>query len=236
MRYLREQFFRLVVGVEVIVAAGKTQSGLVDLRDDHRRIVIVLLAAEAEERRVRLIVAALPCAGIKMVQVRDFERDVFLGFHRRDAVQFRLEWLHSGSVDAGFVHAGGPVVADLLLHSAAARIVLAGCLQRFAKNVFVPDLQATARAPENLVGGHGIRRQPFVARSICRSRAGIERLVDEIGIEVLDFRFFAWISARTSRAGEVGCCLGQCGLGKSSRDGERHQQAQREREMDIGSS
>ena len=30
----------------------------------------------------------------KMVQVRDLERDVFLGFHRSDAVEFRLQRLH----------------------------------------------------------------------------------------------------------------------------------------------
>ena len=66
-----EQFLRLVVGLQVVVAVGKAQSALIDLGDDHGGVVVVLLPGEAEERGIALVVSELPGAGIEMVQVRD---------------------------------------------------------------------------------------------------------------------------------------------------------------------
>ena len=108
--------------------------------------------------------------------------------------------LQAGGFDAAFVHAGGPVVADLLLTGGAVRVVLAGCFQRLAKHAFIPEFEAAAGAPENLVGRNRIGGQPLVAGVLVEVVAGIERLVDQIRIEVLELGFFGLIGSVSSGA------------------------------------
>src|SRR3981081_2992805 len=93
-------------------------------------IVVVLLPRESEEGSVGLVVSLLPNTGIKMVQMDDFERELLLRFQGSDAIKFWLQRLQTGCFDAALIHARGPVVADLLVHRTAVRIVGAGGLQR----------------------------------------------------------------------------------------------------------
>ena len=85
---LDENFFRLVVGLQIVVTIGKAESGLIDLCDHHRGIVVVLLAGEAEERRTAFVVSGLPGAGINMLEMGDLERNVFLPLECGHAREF----------------------------------------------------------------------------------------------------------------------------------------------------
>ena len=196
---LAENFLRLVVGLQIVVAIGKAQAALVKLGDDLGGVVVILLAGEAEEGRVRLVVAVLPRSGEKVMQVGDLQRDFFLRFQGGDARQFRLQRLQAGGFDAAFVHAGGPVVANLLLDGGALGIVGAGGDHGFAQQIFVPQLKAATCAPVDLIRGNGIGGQPFVAGVLVEIVAGIERFVGRVWVEVLELGRFSLIGRRALR-------------------------------------
>ena len=115
------------------------------------------------------------------MQMGDFERDFFLGLEGRNAVQFRLQRLQTSRFDPAFVHTSRPIVADLLLHGAAIRIVLATRFQSLAQYVLIPQFQAASGAPVNLVGRNRIGGDPFVAGVLVEVVTGIQALVDQIG-------------------------------------------------------
>ena len=207
----RKQLLRLVIVFQVVVAIRKTQPALIDLRDDFGSVVIILLAGETEEGRIRLIVRLRPRAREEMMKAHDLQRDFFLGLQRRDALQFRLHRLQSGGLNAAFVHARRPVIANLLRNGGAARIVFAGGFQSFAQQTFIPQLQPAARAPIDLVGRNRIRSQPFVASIFIKIVAWIQRLVGEVGIEMFEFRCFGRIGAGRACAGGNGVGTGSLG-------------------------
>ena len=103
------------------------------------------------------------------MQVGDLQRDVFLGLQRGDAGEFRLQRLQAGGFDAAFVHAGGPIVADLLLHGAALGIVVAGGFQSFAQQVFIPEFRPLPVLQKTWSAGIGLA-VATCCRNTCRSR------------------------------------------------------------------
>src|SRR5262249_38132895 len=127
------------------------------------------------------------------------------GFQCRDSGEFRFERLEAGRLDGTFAHAGSPIVSDLLLNGRAVRIVFAGGFQGIPKYSFVPQLKAATGAPGDLVGRNRMRAQPFVAGVFVKVMTGTERLVDAIGVEVLEFGDAGWIGAPRGvrRAGVV---------------------------------
>ncbi len=180
-----EDLLRLVVRTEIIVAIGQAQAALIDLSDDHGGVVVILSARKAEQWRTALVVSTEPSAGIQVMKVRDFKREILLALERCDAVEFCLQRLETCGFDAALVHACRPVVANLLLDRAAIASALAGRLHGVAKHAFVPDFEAASGAPIDLVGRNRISSQPLAAREFVEVVTGIERLVDHVGIEAL---------------------------------------------------
>ena len=135
----------LGVVLQVVVAVGKAQAALIELRDHRVGVFEVLAGAELEQR---------PDAN--GVQVGDFFGDLRLVLEVADAVQFRLERREASGVDSLFVHAGGVVIADLLGGGVAIGGGLGGVFQDLVQDLAVPFGQLTEASPHGLVRGDGI--------------------------------------------------------------------------------
>ena len=72
------------------------------------------------------------------MEAGDLKRDVLLGLQRGNAIQFELQRLQTGSLNSGFIHACGVIVANLLVDGVAVGIVGAGGDESFAQQVLVP--------------------------------------------------------------------------------------------------
>jgi len=80
-----------------------------------------------------------------------------------NTLQLRLESFGRGIFNGGFIHATGPVIADLLFHGSAA-LLLGRCrFQRLAQHCFIPLLQRPSHAPGCAVRRNGIGRKEFAA-------------------------------------------------------------------------
>ena len=94
---------RVVVGLEVVVALGKSESALARVGDHVARIVEVRVRAEAEHERHSL-------RGV----VADEIREIVGRIEAIDALEIILDRSEPGFFDRRFVHAGGVEIADLL--------------------------------------------------------------------------------------------------------------------------
>src|SRR5579864_3142028 len=88
-----------------------------------------------------------------------------------DAVQGGLDGVNAFSIDAFFVHAGGIIVADLLIDGRAARRRLPGLLQDLALDPQVLLAEFIEAVPLRLVGREGVLRAPVAARVLIEVRA-----------------------------------------------------------------
>ena len=101
-----------------------------------------------------------------------------------DAVEHWLQWGEPGTVDSGFVHAGGEVIADLLVDGGAVCRRTGGLLQRLAHSGDVPQGERIEGAPSRLVGRNRVRLQPLAARVLEEIRTGIQIPVDHCRIKL----------------------------------------------------
>ena len=101
-------FLALRVGFGVVVAVGQSEAAGVDADDHHAGILRILFSAGVEEVEAALIGALAQEGG-----------DLFAILDGGDAVELRLERREAARVDGIGVHAGGVVVADLLLRGRA---------------------------------------------------------------------------------------------------------------------
>ena len=92
------------VRAEVVVAVGEAEAALLGRGDRHRAVLEVRAAAEPERR-----------AAAALVQPRELGNEIRGGPHRGDAVQLFLERRGARRLDLRGVHAGGVVIADLLV-------------------------------------------------------------------------------------------------------------------------
>ena len=127
---LLAEFHGLGIVLEVVVAIGQTQPALIHFADDLAGILEVRTRAEAEHD-----VRTFP------VQASSFLGQIGLRFHPRDALEVAVEWLRPGLLHRRLVHAGGVVVADLLLVAAAPGLVLRRLFQDRAHHVLAALLQ-----------------------------------------------------------------------------------------------
>jgi len=134
------------------------------------------------------------------VQMGNLFNDAGFVFDGVDAVELGGQLVYSGSIDALFVHAGGPVVADLLLDLGAAGLLCGGEFHGFAGDVEIPDVQATACSPDDLVGGDGVGGEPLLAGVFVEVLAGVKRAVGQLRVEVLELGGFVG----------GGLCEGEC--------------------------
>src|SRR5262249_17466782 len=123
----------------------------------------VLERPEAEQRRRGVVVVRVQpagCSGHGRVETRDLPGDGAFAGELLDAGEVCRDGRDARRLDAGLVHAGGPVVTDLLLVRRALRVRLRGLLQRVAEHGLVPDPEVGRRSPEGLAGGDRVRRLP----------------------------------------------------------------------------
>jgi len=138
---LLARFFQARIVFEVVVATRHAHAALVKAGDDERGVGEILGRAEAERRRECGVVAALPGAWNGEMKLGNYGRQFCLVAHAIDRREQRLHGLQSARLDAALVHAGGPVVADLLLHGAALGIGLRGLHHGVAQHGVVPQAQ-----------------------------------------------------------------------------------------------
>ena len=158
---------RLLIVFEVVVAVGKRQTGLIDKGNGHVCVMKVRARAEAKQR-VRT----------DRPLVRHYRNHLPLIFDFGDAVELRLERRDSFLIDRLLVHARGIVVADLLHHRTALRIIR----RRFFENVVqyreivLVDLREAV--PRRIIRRNGIVLDPVAAGELIEVHTRIGGFVE----------------------------------------------------------
>ena len=124
------------------------------------------------------------------MQVGDFVNEFGFLLDGLDALELGGKIAHSGGIDALFVHAGGPIISDLLLDLGATFFFGSGQLHSFARDVEVPKIQSARGSPSNLIGRDGVGGEPLSARVVVEILAGVECTVGLVGVKVLQLALF----------------------------------------------
>src|SRR5205823_11032105 len=101
-------------------------------------------------------------AGLEMER-SEHRGKIALRFHPEYAGQSRLQRPPARFLDSGFVHAGGEIIPDFLLHSASARCALRQAVENSPEKLLVLALELAVDAPARLVGRDGVVLHPSVA-------------------------------------------------------------------------
>ena len=182
-------FFRFCIVVQIELAARQRHAGLIKRRESHTGVVKAGLRIDSEKYSliggVNKTQVGGPC---DLVDRSDDFRKLRLVLDSRDAIEHGLQWLEAGFVDGVLIHAGGVVIADLLLYRSPIGRRLGRIFQRVAHGGNIPDGQRVKRAPSALIGGDRISLHPLAAGVLEKVRAGVEGLVYLLDAEVLEGR------------------------------------------------
>src|SRR5436305_8310179 len=99
-----------LVVAQVVIAIGQAELAGAERGDDHFAVFEVVLAADAEQRRVT-----------EIAEAGDFSDESVAIGDRVDAVELRLNWRDARLIDRRLVHAGAVKIAELLLRAAGSR-------------------------------------------------------------------------------------------------------------------
>src|SRR5690606_4822710 len=201
----------LLVRVEVVLAVRQAQAGLAGVGDVQVRILEVGFGAEAEQE-----VPALGGAGAQVFG------DGVLVRQRVDRRQFGRQRLDALGVDLRLVHAGGPQVADDLLHAGGGGVGagLFGQLLLDGVGALVEHLE---RAPAGAVARDRVGGQPLAIGVAGEIGAGFLGLVQVGQLEAADRRQPALVQGQGRLAGGRGGFVLGAG-GQRGGDGQRQQQ------------
>ncbi len=172
---LRAQGHRLCVVVQIVVAVGQAEAGLVDLRDGFGRVPGVLHGAQAEEHRAQHQVVAMAVA--------DDGRNVGDRGDVRDGRKLRSERSDPAPVEIGLGHAGSVVVADLLLVGRAGFAAAAQAFEQGPKQRAVFVLHLSVSRPAGLIRRYRVVPDPSAARELVEIHARVGRAIHRRWIE-----------------------------------------------------
>ena len=161
-----------VILIEVVVAVRQAEAALIERADLSGRVLLVLLGAEVEEEAdceyLSSIVAQQRCQRLLVVPCGD-------GLERR------LNRLRAKLVGQIHIHAGGKVVAVLLLQRSLRSV--GRSLQFLVEQVVVALGQLVEPSPSRLVRRNRVVLLPVAAGVLIEVGAGIGRLVDRRKVE-----------------------------------------------------
>ena len=187
-------FDTLVVGAKVVILLRKPEAALVDVGDFAGRVFEILLGAVIEED-----------ANAHAIEMSDERGQLLPGLESGDAIQFRLDGGQAALVDGIGIHAGGVVVADLLLVGASGGV--RGC--RFFDDLMQRlgvELEKVGELIElRQIGGDGMQFCEVAAGVLIEVAAGIGGFIHGGGVEAGDgavLRSFAGGSRGLRGAGE----------------------------------
>src|SRR5207253_8485645 len=112
-----------------------------------------------------------------------FFRQLLFGLKCIDGLEFILQRTRAGALNSTFVHAGLIVVADFLFDGASPGSIRRGLLQNVADNRLAALFQFIEASPLGTVRGDRILCLPFTASVGVKICAGIDVLVEHIGVE-----------------------------------------------------
>jgi len=169
-------FCRFLVGLEIIVPVGKTQTALAELEDDQVAVLIVLVGAVAKEAADAIFLEA--GGGVEQAgDVVDSADGIDLGFEGIDTLL----------VDTRGIHTAYPEVADFLGH-AAFRGAVGGGGGRFFADVAEPlidiFLYKVTDAPAAFCRGNWSAFYPPAVGVIEKVGAGADGGVDVLGEKI----------------------------------------------------
>ena len=121
-----------------------------------------------------------------VVQLADEHRQLRFVLERSNAFQHRLQRGRPLGVDAGLVHAGVVIVADLLVVGRTAGIVGRGLIENIAQDQLIAFVQFVEPAPFRLVRRNGIVLDPVAAGVLVEIDARVGGLVHRIQVEAGD--------------------------------------------------
>src|SRR5262249_2348731 len=157
---------------QVIIAVGKAQSALGNVRHLHSRAVQVGRRAEQEQS-----------GDTQRVQVGDrFDQLIFAG-DGSNAIQLRLDRSSAFSVAPSFIHARLVHVADFLHHGAALGIVGRCLFQNGVQYLAIVFRQFVEPAPTRLIRRNGIVFAPVPASVLVEVLARVGGFVDGAQVE-----------------------------------------------------
>jgi hypothetical protein len=193
----------LLALVEVVITVGKTEPALIELADHLRGVLVILAGSEADQR-----------VEAELVERADRRGEVLALLHVVDGGERLAERLEARLLDAGLVHAGRPVVGELL-RVRVARVLPSGVVvEHLLEELLIAlvDL-GEAAAPRRFVVGDGRVLDPGAARVRVEVVARVDALIDRALVH----------ADRTlrDRRRRRGCLLGDDGCGRH-RDGSPH--------------
>ena len=168
----RARLFRFVVGLDVVIAIGQAQPAGGGETDHLLGIGKILVGAEAEKSR----------AG-NQVQPRHERRQIGSALQGRDLAQARLQRARAGLFDGRLIHAGGEIVADLLLVGRAARRRLGILFEHSPQVLHVLAGKFAVDVPARLVGRNRIQFVPTAAGEAVEIHAGVSRAIEKLQLE-----------------------------------------------------
>ncbi len=161
----------LVAGAGVVVALGEAETALIDDGDLLGGVFEVLLFAEAEED-VHVVALEFACES----------GEVGLG-DGVDLIEKRLDGSEALLVDERGVHAGGVVVADLLLVGCAGRVGRGVLGEDAVELLGIDVVEGVELVDAGLVGGDGVAGGEVAAGVLVEVGAGVGGFVDGGDVE-----------------------------------------------------
>jgi len=162
----------LRVRLGVVVAVGKAEAAGVQLDDHQRRVDRILARAGAEEK----------AAGVLVMKAGEGVENVGAGFEGVDLREDGIDGLVAQGVDGGGVHAGGEVVAYLLLYRCAVcrfRIVF----EDSPEKLLVVIAELGVDAPSGLICGDGVIFLPAAATEFVEIDTRVSGAVEAGDVE-----------------------------------------------------
>ncbi len=170
LRHMREVFgaerLRAVILIQVVIAVGQAEAALVDRSDLLGGVLLVLLGAEGEEKS----------DGVFVFHGAEQGGQRLLVVPGGDGLERWLDRLRAEAVGQVRVHAGGKVVAVLLLQRGLGGV--GGSLQLLVEEIVVALGQFVEPTPPGLVRRDGIVLLPVAAGVLVEVGAGIDGLID----------------------------------------------------------
>src|SRR5690242_15416926 len=135
------------------------------------------------------------------MEVSNGWRQVTFVLDTSDPVELWLQRRRSLPFDGILIHAGGVVIADLLVYRAAFRIVCRSFLENVAKDKAIALGQFSVAAIGTLICRDWILLEPSAAGVLIEIPAGIGALVHQVGIKALELKNLTFWRTRRFRSG-----------------------------------
>ena len=169
------QLFGFGVVLQVVIAIRQAEAALIGFGDHLRRVLVVLIRAEREQRSPTL-------ERRWKLRSRDIFRQILLRLQTRDALQFRQQRLGAQLLDGRLIHTRRVEIADLLCDIVCRCVPRAACFRRFFQNrpqlraIFV--LELAGRTPTRLIRRNRIFFDPPAAGVRVEVHARINGSID----------------------------------------------------------